>query len=441
MVVESAPIKVAGLIERGLLVINDGYRAKNSELADHGLPFARGGNIAGGFHFEDADRFPEETLNRIGDKVSQPGDVVFTSKGTVGRFAFVTEETPRFVYSPQLCFWRSLDPNVIYPRWLFYWMQGGEFFSQYAGVKGQTDMADYVSLGDQRRMLITLPPVQEQRRIAEILGALDEKIELNQRMNRLLVALGRAIFRAWFIDFEPVKAKAGGRVFFPGMPQAVFNKLPDRFTEGDGDPIPIGWRVEPLSQFVELFGGGTPKRNVPEYWGGHIPWFSVRDAPAEGDVWVIDTEDHITQAGIENSSARLLRAGTTIISARGTVGRLALTGVPMAINQSCYGILGAPGISDTFAYFTLHHAVEELQQRTHGSVFDTITRDTFDVLRRVRPPSEIIDAFERIAAPYLQLILTNVFENRALVHIRDTLLPKLISGIFPASNKGAGDGR
>jgi type I restriction enzyme S subunit len=184
MVGDSGPAEVADLIERGLLVVNDGYRAKNSELADHGLPFARGGNIAGGFDFEDADRFPEESLYRVGEKVSEPGDVVFTSKGTVGRFAFVVEDTPRFVYSPQLCFWRSLDHSVIYPRWLFYWMHGGEFFGQYSGVKGQTDMADYVSLSDQRRMLITLPPIEEQRRIAEILGTLDDKINLNHRTNR-----------------------------------------------------------------------------------------------------------------------------------------------------------------------------------------------------------------------------------------------------------------
>jgi type I restriction enzyme S subunit len=212
------------------------------------------------------------------------------------------------------------------------------------------------------------------------------------------------------------------------MPQSVFDKLPDQLTTTELGPIPVGWQFDRLSELVELLGGGTPKRKTPEYWGGSIPWFSVRDSPAEGDVWVIDTEEHITQAGVDNSSASEVRAGTTIISARGTVGRLALTALPMAMNQSCYGVQGKNGAGDLFVYFMLHHAVEELQQRTHGSVFDTITRQTFEVLNRVRPSREIVQAFEDAVAPYLHLMRSNLFENRGLARIRETLLPRLMSG-------------
>ena len=136
------PTPIQQLIDEGRLLINDGYRAKNSELSDIGLPFARAGNINNGFLFADADRFPEDALKKVGFKVSKPGDVVFTSKGTVGRFALVRETTPRFVYSPQLCFWRSLDQTQLNPRWLYYWMQSRYFFSQYHGVAAQSDMAE-----------------------------------------------------------------------------------------------------------------------------------------------------------------------------------------------------------------------------------------------------------------------------------------------------------
>jgi len=148
---ERQRIPISKLLEAGVLVINDGYRAKNSELTSYGIPFARAKNINGGFDFETVDRLPEADLHRVGTKISQPGDVVFTSKGTVGRFAFVREDTPRFVYAPQLCFWRSLDPARLDPRWLFYWMQSHEFFAQYKSVAGQTDMAEYVSLRDGRQ--------------------------------------------------------------------------------------------------------------------------------------------------------------------------------------------------------------------------------------------------------------------------------------------------
>lgn len=177
--------EIEDLIRDGALLINDGYRAKNSELSNTGLPFARAGNIDGGFHFEDAARVPPDTLARVGLKRSRPGDVVFTSKGTVGRFAFVREGTPEFVYSPQLCFWRSGDETRIHPRWLYYWMNGREFYRQFKGVAGQTDMAEYVSLRDQRAMKITLSPLPEQKAIAGVLGALDDKIEVNKKLNLL----------------------------------------------------------------------------------------------------------------------------------------------------------------------------------------------------------------------------------------------------------------
>src|SRR5690606_41187799 len=124
------PRLTSDLIAEGKLSIGDCYRAKNSELSTSGLPFARAGDIDGGFHFEDADRFPEKHLSKVGDKVSQSGDVVFTSKGTVGRLAFVRPDTPRFVYSPQLCFWRTLDPEMFYARWLYYWLEGGSSIIQ-----------------------------------------------------------------------------------------------------------------------------------------------------------------------------------------------------------------------------------------------------------------------------------------------------------------------
>ncbi|MBX3697647.1 MAG: restriction endonuclease subunit S [Dokdonella sp.] len=182
-------VSISDLIREKALLIGDGYRAKNTELGSTGLPFARAGNINGDFQFDVCDRFPADQLKKVGVKVSQPGDVVFTSKGTVGRFAFVTSEVERFVYSPQLCFWRSVDRDMIDPRFLYYWIQGEEAAEQIDALKCQTDMADYVSLTDQRLMTITLPEISEQRQIGRILGAIDGKIELNRRTNRTLSSL------------------------------------------------------------------------------------------------------------------------------------------------------------------------------------------------------------------------------------------------------------
>jgi type I restriction enzyme S subunit len=148
--------KAAALIEEGLLAIGDGYRAKNSELGEPGLPFIRAGDLVNGFDTRGADVLMQGSVVKAGEKVSRPGDVAFTSKGTVGRFARVTEFTQPFVYSPQVCFWRSLDHGRLSPAILYCWMQSDDLRSQIESVAGQTDMAPYVSLRDQRAMEVPI---------------------------------------------------------------------------------------------------------------------------------------------------------------------------------------------------------------------------------------------------------------------------------------------
>ena len=245
---------IENLLLENALYIGDGYRAKRSELAETGLPFARAGNINGGFRFQDADCFPIVDLHKVGAKLSQPGDVVFTSKGTVGRFAFVCDDTEQFVYAPQLSFWRVLDEQVIEPRFLYYWMFGRECYNQFYGLKGQTDMADYVSLHDQRRMHITLPPLCEQKAISNVLGPLDDKIELNHQMNHTLEAIARALFKSWFVDFDPVWAKANGEQPY-GMEAETAALFPDAFVDSELGPIPAGWTVEPIGGHITIAKG------------------------------------------------------------------------------------------------------------------------------------------------------------------------------------------
>jgi type I restriction enzyme S subunit len=159
---EPVRIKAADLIRDGVLEIGDGYRAKNSELQEPGLPFIRAGDLNNGFDTSGADVLREDSVAKAGTKVSRPGDVAFTSKGTIGRFARVTAHTEPFVYSPQVCFWRSLDREKLHPAILYCWMQSDDLKSQVEAVAGQTDMAPYVSLRDQRQMEVPIFPESQQ---------------------------------------------------------------------------------------------------------------------------------------------------------------------------------------------------------------------------------------------------------------------------------------
>ena len=273
---------------------------------------------------------------------------------------------------------------------------------------------------------IPLPPLPEQRTIAHILGTLDDKIELNRRMSETLEAMARALFKSWFVDFDPVRAKMEGRD--TKLPKHIGDLFPDRLVSSKMGEMPEGWTAGALNDMVELLSGGTPRTSIARFWNGDIPWYTVKDAPIPSDVFVLETGRTITQAGVDNSATTVLPARTTVISARGTVGRLACLGRPMAMNQSCYGLRGARGYQDFFTYWLVNRVAEELQSRTHGTVFDTITRQTFAIINWSMPPLDAAKAFESIVTPIMERILNNLHQFRTLSALRDALLPKLISG-------------
>ena len=356
------------------------------------------------------------------------GDVVITKDSEkyddIGVPALVREDIPDLVCGYHLAILRP-DSQKLDGMFLFYALNAVEVQQQFHSyANGVTRFG--LRKADIGLVEIPLPPLSEQRAIAHILGKLDDKIELNRRMNETLEEIARVLFKSWFIDFDPVRAKMEGRD--PGLPKHLADLFPDRLVDSELGPIPEGWEAGVLDDAIELLSGGTPRTSETSYWNGDIPWYTAKDAPSLSDIFVLDTERTITQAGVENSSTKILPFGTTIITARGTVGRLACLGMPMAMNQTCYGIRGARGYPDFFTYWTIRKAVDELQSRTHGTIFDTITRQTFKIVDMVLPPVNVAEAFERTVNPIMEHILNNLNESRTLAAQRDALLPKLVSG-------------
>ncbi|MFQ5744952.1 MAG: restriction endonuclease subunit S [Acidobacteriota bacterium] len=539
-----------------LLDIKHGFAFKGEYFRDEppGNILLTPGNFAIGGGFK-ADKFkyyngavPEEFVLHEGDLLVTMTDLS-KQADTLGYPAFVPAAPAgrRFLHNQRLGKVVVKDERAIDLRYLHYLMRSQAYRHEVlASATGTT--VKHTSPERINRFRFMRPPLSEQRAIAHILGTLDDKIELNRRMNETLEAMARAIFKSWFVDFLPVRAKIAAKAEDPllAVPEAEpgqwyvyalecddgsvyigqtenlrqrwqqhlsgkggrwtkghpplcivwWEKLPSREAAVErenwlktgfgrkwlknqiaaiartqtGDPvrlpaalaaqagakadgcqppgmdpetaalfpnsfqdspvgkIPKGWDVGIFDETIELIGGGTPKTSVLEYWEGDIPWFSVVDAPAYSDVFVIDTEKKITTLGLEESSARLLPEGATIITARGTVGECALLGVPMAMNQSCYGVRGKHGRGDYFTYFALRAAVSELRRSTHGSVFDTITRGTFKALQATLIPVGLTQVFDERVRPFLAHILANLRESRTLSAIRDALLPKLLSG-------------
>jgi type I restriction enzyme, S subunit len=382
-----------------------------------------------GFNFSDRVFITMERDLLLRKGKLQRFDVILTTRGTVGNVAYFDESIPfeHIRINSGMVIFRSHQKYLL-PRFLYLFLRSANFKSQIASL--QTGSAQpQLPIRDIKKIEMRLPSLDSQRAIAHILGSLDDKIELNRQMNRTLENMAQAIFKSWFIDFDPVHAKVEGRD--TGLPEEIADLFPDSFEDSELREIPKGWRVKLLSSVIKLIGGGTPKTGVGEYWDGDIPWFSVVDAPNESDLWVINTQKYVSQAGIANSSTKVLPIKTTIISARGTVGKCALVGYPMAMNQSCYGIRPVDGYGEYYTNYMVRNRIMDLQRSAHGSVFNTITGSTFDSIRIADGGGKISEAFDRIVDSYLLRIFENLREILALSKLRDTLLPKLISGELP----------
>jgi type I restriction enzyme, S subunit len=413
-----ATFRTRQLIDAGLLEIGDGYRAKNSEMGSRGLPFARAGNINGGFKFSDADFLAEENISKVGSKISQSGDVVFTSKGTVGRFAFVDDEVQRFVYSPQLCYWRSLAREVIDPRFLFFWIHGAEFSRQMIGMKGQTDMADYVSLTDQRQMFITLPPLETQKKIASILGALDDKIELNRRMNATLETIAQTLFKSWFVDFDPVKAKAAG-LEPEGLDAGTAALFPSGFQTSSLGEIPEGWEVGTIKDCFDLTMGQSPPGDTYNENGDGLPFFQGKT----------DFGFRFPSRRIYcTAPTRLANPGDTLMSVRAPVGTVNMALEKCVLGRGVAAIRHKSG-SRSFTYYAMDSKEETFDQfNGEGTVFGSINKISFENITFVGPPQTLVLEFEKIICGFDNQILRNQLEIESLSMTRDSLLPKLLSG-------------
>ena len=409
-----------------LAEIFDGPHATPTKI-DDGPVFLGISNLARGrLAMAETAHLSEEDYVRWTRRVEpRAGDIVFAYETRLGQAARIPPGL-RCCLGRRMGLLRVHDEEID-ARFLLYAYLGPQFQEVLRARTVHGSTVDRIPLSDMPSFPVLVPTdIAEQRAIAHVLGTLDDKIELNRRMNATLEAMARAVFKDWFVDFGPVRAKLAGRE--PYLPPDVWALFPDRLVDSELGEIPEGWEVGTLSDSIKLLSGGTPRTSVASYWGGDIPWYTAKDAPYPGDVFVLNTERTVTQAGVENSATKILPAGTTLITARGTVGRLACLGVPMAMNQTCYGIRGAPGYSEFFTYWNVRTAVDELQVRTHGTIFDTITRETFKIVEAVLVPANLAEAFESAVGPLMRRILLNLHESRSLIAQRDALLPKLVSG-------------
>ncbi len=263
----------------------------------------------------------------------------------------------------------------------------------------------FISQTEARDVTVDVPAIEEQRAVSSILGSLDDRIRLCREQASTLESIAAAIFKSRFVDFD--------------------GSITDSEQFGRGS-VAGDWDCLSLAAQAEIFGGGTPKTSEDRYWNGDVPWVSVSDTVP--GPYVTETARAITDTALLETHSRTFPKDTIVITARGTVGNVALLGSDMAINQSCYALRSRGVAAPLFLYYSLKQSVHELQRSAHGSVFSTITRATFDSVKTNVPPFGAIERFESDVEPMFARILVLQRKIAQLMRIRDTLLPKLVSG-------------
>ena len=374
-----------------------GFAFKSTDYKNEGIPLIKIGNIQD--RIVHADKSEDFISNDIVDEklskyLLEDKNVVIamTGQGSVGRVGRIRLKNNEQVLLNQRVGKFICDEKNINLDYLFYVLASAKYqdalFNAGSG-SGQPNLSPELILSFE----IPAPDYKVQSSIASILSSLDDKIDLLHRQNKTLEQLAETLFRQWFVE-----------------------------------EAEESWGETNLYDAVELVGGGTPKTEVVEYWDGNLNWLSGGDISSNHKNFVMSSEKKISKNGLENSSANLLPKFATVISARGTVGKYCILSEPMTFSQSNYGIIPRYKNCFFFTYSLIAHSVDELLGAAYGSVFDTITTNTFKETKLRLPSQEKINEFEETVKPYFQKMLSNQAQIRTLTQLRDTLLPKLMSG-------------
>lgn len=383
-------ISINDLVATGALQLGDGYRTKRNEHGQPGYRIIRVADVMDDVvSIEGPDFVSEKYAKAIGVKAGRPGDILLTTKGTVGRVAILPEGADRVVYSPQLCFFRVLDVGVLVPRFLRYWFSSTEFWHQAADRMNNTDMAAYINLADIRSLKVSLPEVSEQHAVANVLGALDDKIAANALLSKKSVEVAQALFERTLESAE------------------------------------VQWK--PLGAVATTVLGGTPSKDNLSYWTeGTVAWLNSGKANEDR---IIHPSEYITDEALQRSAAKLMPVGATLIAITGaTLGQVARLEVEASGNQSLVGIWNVDQHLNDWLYFAVRGQIPKLLTRATGAAQQHVNKRDVDALSVPVVEASDLASFYEAVHPLLGVAVTADKENVNLAATRDTLLPRLMSG-------------
>ncbi len=413
--------QVATVIElqrKGILRVEDGNHGENrprrDEFVQHGVAFIRAADMEDGrVLFDSASRINDQALQRIVKGIGAPGDVLLSHKGTVGKVAFVPMNAPPFVCSPQTTFWRSLNPNILDRRYLYFYLRSPAFQQQLKTRAGETDMAPYVSLTSQRALALALPPIGEQHSITRVLTALDDRIGTNQRMVKTLEAIARSTFEHWFVDFE--FPNASGTSYLDSGGKFEYNQQL-------GKRIPKTWQVRSIDGVATFLNGLAMQRYPNRDNEVGLPVVKIRELK-QG----ITASTERASSGIPKEY--IVDDGDILFSWSGSLEATVWTSGRGALNQHLFKATSTE-FPKWFYYQWILRYLPEYRRIAKGKA-TTMGHIQRHHLRSslVLVPDEItLRRMDKIQSPLLAGQVQLGVSARIFAQMRDLLLPSLMSG-------------
>lgn len=282
--------------------------------------------------------------------------------------------------------------------------------------------------GNLNKIPIACPPMVVQHEIVSVLGGIDDRITLLRETNATLEAIAQALFKSWFVDFDPIRAKMEGRMP-EGMDETTAALFPDGFDESQLGAVPKSWRILSVGDTIDLVGGSTPDTKNSSYWNPPIHhWTTPKDLSRITSPVLLSTERKLSDEGLATVSSGLLPVGTLLLSSRAPIGYLALAQTPMAINQGYIAMPPGGLLPPIYMLFWCKQNMELIKSRANGSTFMEISKKAFRPIPALVPSSEVIQAFINIVQPLFEKISEGEGQCRLLSSLRDALLPRLMSG-------------
>ena len=417
----------------GVALIDCDHRtpaAANEGIPYIAIPQLRDGHIV----LDGVRRISEADYIEWTKKLSpQADDVIVVRRCNSGESAHVPANL-KCAIGQNLVVLRS-DGSKVLPQYLRWLVRGAEWWSEVGKYINVGAVFDSLRCRDIPNFELPVPPLDQQREIATILASIDDRITLLRETNATLEAIAQALFKSWFVDFDPVRTKMEGCTP-EGMDEATAALFPDGFeTSGLGE-VPRGWRVMPVGDAIAAVGGATPDTKNEAFWKPPVHcWTSPKDLSSIAAPVLLNTERKISEQGLAKIGSGLLPPGTLLMSSRAPIGYLALAQVPLAINQGYIAMLPGGLLPPLYMYFWCRQNMDNIKGRANGSTFMEISKKAFRPIPALVPTNELVTAFTETAEALFARLTANEQQAQTLSTLRDTLLPRLISGQLLATEK------